>query len=322
MIILVLVGCVENSNQQYGVYQPATQEEQFIETEVALAETKDIYTTLKTYKHFFEPLASNENCMTLLTSMFTTVSSEDAPCFVFTSQQYNSDRCILVRRAAKPTKTCYFNYTKYLPKEFNNYTEDDFLDMVNVYSQISKHKQVCHSDTNLTSTERLLCADKIDKYMHDFAHYKAKNNSGLKKCSSVNSQKYKELFIEAPSGYNVRDWFSQELKNAKCNNKNKKEFMKHAQAVAECGVVLFDRVNRACKGEYEAFVKEEQIQMHKKEQIQRFVDFGIENNCYISLNQLIKDNYDAALKTYNSGCNKPVKKFKIYNPVIDVRLVD
>lgn len=335
IMILVCAGCTTTKtyNQQYQMTESNLSIEKDYKTmEANLAESKNINEILKIYKELFNNIdESSQYCLSQENSLFTTIQPENVSCFMVDSDQYNSDKCILARRNSKQTKICYFNYLKYLPKEFNKYTEDDFLELVYVYSQMNTHKQKCYSDTQLTSTERMLCADRIDKYMHDFAWYKAKNNSGLKTCISTKPKEYKDMFLWAPN--REYGWFSYDEKFRNCNtkdlnnnkNKKKKEFMEHAQTIATCGTPLSGdfSANSLCAGSNPLYLhndKEKVIKEHKIQQTQKFVDFGIKNNCYTSLHQLIKDNYDFAMQDYEKRCKEPIRPS--LSPVLDVRIVE
>lgn len=71
---------------------------------------------------------------------------------------YNSDKCILFRRENGNSKTDYFDYKRFLPKNTKIKTEEDFLKVVNYYNYAWED-----CDNIKTSTEELTTQEKQEQ---------------------------------------------------------------------------------------------------------------------------------------------------------------
>lgn len=72
-------------------------------------------------------------------------------------EYYNSDKCIVYRRNIHDTSVDYFDYKRFLPKNSNIKTDDDFRNLVKYHNTISK----CDTMSQATTTEKQECRDKI-----------------------------------------------------------------------------------------------------------------------------------------------------------------
>lgn len=132
-------------------------------------------------------------------SLFMKTTDEPA-CFISSNSYYYSDECILQRRKIPDSKICYFNYKKYMPQTVKISNDDEFLHVLHLYMGTRPAVKNCYSNTQLTSNERQLCADKINNFIVNYA------NKTLGDCKKNKSKSYNEL-IARPRFYDIDNFY-------------------------------------------------------------------------------------------------------------------
>lgn len=335
-----LLACAKFETEEYD--GPIYSLPDYETLEYELSEERDLLNALKNYISLFGDSDSETNWNSCRFNpdniLFTHISHEDRHCF-YNAASDISDHCIIARRNTKSTKTCFYNYKKYMPAEFQNLEEGEFLEIVNIYKRSSFRKLTdCLNDMQQTSTERTACAERVDQYLISYAYQNIPKSTynKLKKCNSVVPEEYKEKFLlrGTSAGPNYK-WFSQKSKDSECSGKGliekKKSFREDAKASAICGTRMsyeYEDYHASTSGCYSYYspnyfssISDETLKSMKEQQLGWIADFGIQNNCYISKSQLEEDNYNHILKGHNQKCSRPV--ITIYpNPPLEVRIVD
>lgn len=109
----------------------------------------------------------------------------------------NSDDCIVYRRNHKKedSKVNFFDYKRFLPKDSNIKTDDDFISLFELYNKNKEEKQACYSEA---ASNMLTSFEKVEKYKQCLTDEKIEENltnyihSGILKEKEQQKQEEKE----------------------------------------------------------------------------------------------------------------------------------
>ena len=116
-----------------------------------------------------------------------TEPDKNLACFMtsLSNNRDNSDECILARRNSKKSQVCYFNYAKYLPKNLQVKSDEQFLALVNVYHKLFRdslrwndagqlqYYSYCDLLKETTSAEKEQCKQQAAVFIQQLAQNKA-----------------------------------------------------------------------------------------------------------------------------------------------------
>ncbi len=198
---------------------------------------------------------------------YTTLAEKDSlDCWYLND---NSDKCIVYRRNHKieDSKVNFFDYKRFLPKDSNIKTDDDFLRLVKYKMDKDKEVKSCdkvYEDNSLTSTERQ------KKYTQCMSDNKKNNIEGLLKSyifeggleeEKKQEQLKKELAQQRKTEY-INDCDQAEKKADEANKKANKKLEKYKKSINYDSLKYFNEneiVDIAKNGVFINYCKEHSI---------------------------------------------------------------
>jgi len=144
----------------------------------------------------------------------------------------SSDECILARRKAKKTTTCYFNYKKYLPADTKIKTDDDFLYLVKAFNALytnSENPKECTYCENLqerTSAEKAACAKKAEKFLGQIS------SKTVPLCKNTVNKEYMQFLKDGISEFSFLSNMTQAEINSSVNSPSKAYLLRGIYASA------------------------------------------------------------------------------------------
>ena len=142
-----------------------------------------------------------------------TRSDIDIKCFMFKENSNElmdtSDKCILQRRNhPQPSKTCWFDYKRFLPSTSKIKTDDEFINLVKNTKLLAKY---CDSQQEMTTKEREECVPKAKLFIGQLSTKTAPH------CRNVVPKEYNEILQEGKDvlsfvdNTNVQNAFGQKM---------------------------------------------------------------------------------------------------------------